>query len=89
MWSLNSEQHRVPIYEMLQHYILNNAVRFHMPGHKGKACDDMASWLAQNMWSIDVTELPDTDNLHMPQGPIAQAQQLMAEAVGADESFLW
>lgn len=58
-----------------------------MPGHKGKACDDMASWLAQNMWNVDVTELPDTDNLHMPQGPIAQAQRLMAEAVGADESF--
>ena len=88
MSGLNSDQNRAPIYDMVRRYVEENTVRFHMPGHKGRLCCDDAADLAQDMWQMDITELPDTDNLHMPQGPIVEAQRLMAEAYGADQSFL-
>lgn len=36
---------------------------------------------------LDLTELDETDNLHAPQGAIAEAQSLAAQAFGADESY--
>lgn len=88
MSGLNSDQNRAPIYDMARRYVEENTVRFHMPGHKGRLYGDDAADLAQDMWQMDITELPDTDDLHMPQGAIMEAQRLMAEAYGADRSFL-
>lgn len=56
-----------------------------MPGHAGlmRAVKSNLEALAR----LDVTELPDLDDLHMPQGIIAEAQKLMAQACGAQESY--
>lgn len=57
-------------------------VSFHMPGHcYGKA-------MGQEVFSLDVTELPGTDNLAHPTGPILHLQQKIASLYGAEESFL-
>lgn len=36
---------------------------------------------------LDLTELDETDNLHAPEGAIAEAQALAARAFGADETY--
>lgn len=54
-----------------------------MPGHgQGRA-------FAKHPLTVDldVTEVPGLDDLHAPTGPIQAAQQLAAEAFGADETF--
>ena len=58
-------------------------VSAHMPGHKGRApfpCPDL--------YALDTTELPLTDNLWRPEGAVAEAERLYAEAVGAACSLM-
>jgi arginine decarboxylase len=58
---------------------------FHMPGHKlGKGIPD---FFLQNVASLDITEIPGTDNLHEPSGPIKEALELAALAFGSDRTF--
>ncbi len=48
-----------------------------MPGHKGKAIKDF------DLFALDVTELPQTDNLLSPKSAIKKAEELAADAYGA------
>lgn len=52
----------------------------HMPGHKRRLNNI-------DLCSLDITEIPGTDNLHNPQGAIMEAQQLMAQTTGADHTL--
>lgn len=65
---------------MLECYSEENALRFHMPGHKGLAELPGAS--------LDVTEVPGTDALFDPQEGILGAANEAAVAYGAGASFL-
>lgn len=69
--------------EVLGAYAARDMARFHMPGHKGFGIPMQASLAA---W--DVTELPGTDNLHMPKGAIAETERRYAQAYGARDCFL-
>ena len=71
-----------PILDMLKNYANKNPLRFHMPGHKGN--DDV---FFKNVFPFDITELDFSDNLLQPTGVIAQAQNLFANAVGAQNCF--
>jgi len=56
-----------------------------MPGHKlGRG---VPGKFRDSLFTLDLTEIPGTDNLHYPDGPIKDAQELAAEAFGADETF--
>ncbi len=69
--------------EILGEYARRNPARFHMPGHKGRGIpmyESLSAW--------DVTELPDTDDLHAPAGPIRKTQSAYATAYGARDCFL-
>ncbi len=77
-------QQRTPIYEALQAHCANEHHRFHMPGHIGgeglpREFKDLANF--------DLTEIMGLDDFHLPATIIAEARQLLAEAVGANESF--
>ena len=69
-----------PIYDMLQSAA--GRCSFHMPGHKGKAPFGPA-----DLYALDATELPLTDDLYAPERGIAQAQRLYAGAAGAAETI--
>ena len=69
-----------PMYDMLR--AAAERVSFHMPGHKGKAPFGMA-----DMYALDTTELPLTDDLYAPERGVAQAQDLYAEAAGAAKTL--
>jgi len=55
----------------------------HMPGHKGRA-----PFGVENLYALDTTELPCTDDLYAPENGILQAQEAYAKAAGAAKSIL-
>lgn len=69
-----------PVYDMLRQAAERRS--FHMPGHKGRAPFGPA-----DLYALDTTELPLTDDLYAPERGIAQAQALYAEAAGAAETL--
>jgi arginine decarboxylase len=88
------ERDRAPLYEALVAHAERRARSYHVPGHKQRArWDDEpdamgAASYYDRMLKLDVTELSDTDDLHHPEGPIAQAQALAADCFGAEETRL-
>lgn len=65
--------------KQLEHLNKINHFRFHMPGHKsqGKHFD---------FYAYDITEIPGADNLHDPQGVIAEVQKKCAKIYGSEEA---
>ncbi len=70
-----------PMHEMAR--CNKNRLRLHVPGHKGQVLFD-----AEPTQVLDVTELPATDDLYAPYGPIVKAQELMAQAAGAAHTLM-
>lgn len=83
------QQKRVPLLEAIINYIDSNPARFHVPGHGGGrgAPEDITALAGTGFFAMDVTELPGLDDLNSPAGVIAQAQELAAQAFGAEHSF--
>ena len=62
-----------PLYgALLQHRALQRS-SFHTPGHKNNPAA-----FPGNLFSLDFTELPDTDSLFEASGPILEAEALAA-----------
>ena len=64
-------------------YEKQGMLSFHTPGHKGKTqffCD-------LHFPQQDLTELPELDMLHSPEGVIAKAQERAAQVYGSDAAF--
>ncbi len=62
---------------------------FHTPGHKQgrSAWSEWRNLLGQQVFSLDLTELPGLDNLQDPQGIIREAAEAAAAYFGAATSF--
>ncbi|MEQ8235921.1 MAG: aminotransferase class I/II-fold pyridoxal phosphate-dependent enzyme [Syntrophomonadaceae bacterium] len=75
-----------PLYNALKAYREHQPLRLHMPGHGGMGLPGCLEWQAPA--AFDVTEIPGLDDLHQPQGVIAQAQEMLARAVGAEISLM-
>ena len=75
-----------PIFDAMQKYKDKNPLRFHMPGHKGKS--GLFGECAKELIALDITELPETDNLAAPSGVISLAEQRISEAFSAKRSFI-
>ncbi|MGB9682980.1 MAG: aminotransferase class I/II-fold pyridoxal phosphate-dependent enzyme [bacterium] len=69
------DQSEAPYFNAIIDYIQQKPLRFHYPGHKGRL----------SLW--DLTELPQTDNLFFPTGPLLKAQELAALAFGSDHTY--
>lgn len=86
-----SERFRAPLAERLAAYAAGRPCRLHIPGHKGRGGTAKEGDPADGPWSAwftwDVTEIEGLDNLHEPEGVIAEAQRLAAACFGAEEAF--
>lgn len=84
-----ARQIRTPLLDAMLDYRRQGVVRFHMPGHRGGAGADprIGQVFGRDVFTMDVTGVLGLDDLHQPRGIIAEAQQLAAEAFGADRSF--
>lgn len=69
-----------PMFEMLS--ASGGRLSMHMPGHKGRA-----PFGPVDVYALDTTELPATDDLYAPRGAIQKAQALYALAAGAGETL--
>lgn len=72
-----------PILDAVQEYVRARPVRFHMPGHKGRAF----SLFPGEFCALDVTELPATGNLYEGRDPIAASERLAARHFNAPGCF--
>lgn len=80
----------IPILKALKEYSKEDTTYFHMPGHKGGNIFKKIGFKPSdiNMLSMDITEVPGIDNLHCPESSIKEAQELAAQAFGAEHTFL-
>ncbi|NDI33548.1 aminotransferase class I/II-fold pyridoxal phosphate-dependent enzyme [Chengkuizengella sediminis] len=84
-----NQQHRTPLFTSLIEHAQKKPYQFHIPGHKaGEGMDEQfKDFIGSNALSIDLINIAPLDDLHQPTGIIQEAQQLAAEAFGADYTF--
>jgi arginine decarboxylase len=82
-------QYKTPLFTGLVEHSKKNPVQFHIPGHKkGNGMDpEFRNFIGDNAFSIDLINIGPLDDLHQPKGMIKEAQDLAAEAFGADYTF--
>ncbi|CAM3692374.1 aminotransferase class I/II-fold pyridoxal phosphate-dependent enzyme [Mesobacillus zeae] len=82
-------QSETPLFSGLLKHAKRNPVQFHIPGHKkGSGIDpEFREFIGDNALSIDLINIGPLDDLHSPKGIIKEAQDLAAEAFGADHTF--
>jgi arginine decarboxylase len=82
-------QNQTPLFSGLLEHSRKNPIQFHIPGHKkGAGIDpEFRNFIGDNALSIDLINIGPLDDLHQPKGIIKQAQDLAAEAFGADRTF--
>jgi len=71
------------LFSFLQNYVAQDIYPFHMPGHKRNP-----AFLPQALPGLDITEIPDADNLNQPEGIILRLQERLAQLFGAEQTFL-
>ena len=84
------KQNRTPIFTVLKDvYAKREVLPFHVPGHKnGKGAEkDFYEFMGPNPFKIDVTIFDLVDGLHNPKSHIKEAQELAAEAFGAERTL--
>lgn len=72
-----------PLYTALKEHRALHRASFHTPGHKTNPAA-----LSDDLFSLDFTELPDTDSLFEAEGPILRAEQAAARLFGAKRTLL-
>lgn len=85
-----SQKIKAPIVEALKTACENPTYQFHIPGHtKGKAVyKEFKKLIGEKALNIDTTdEFDNLGTLHPATGPIAEAQELAAQAFGAEKTF--
>ena len=83
-------QVKAPIVDALKQAWENPTYQFHIPGHtKGRAIfDDFKKLTGTKLLSLDTTdEFDNLGTLHPATGPIKEAQELAAQAFGAQRTF--
>src|SRR4051812_47302250 len=80
---------RVPVLEALQEFRRRGDVVLGPPGHRqGKGADPrVLSIVGEGVFASDVLSLNGLDDRRESQGVLSQAQELMADAVGAEQAF--
>ena len=81
-------QKKAPVYEALERLRKQRVVPFDVPGHKrGRGNPELRDLLGERCVSLDVNSMKPLDNLCHPMSVIKEAEELAAEAFGADHAF--
>ncbi len=83
------DQTKAPYFQALLEYVDSGVQPFHTPGHmQGHGADQaFREFVGDNILAIDLTPMPGIDDLLQPMEAIKEAQELAAEAYGADHTF--
>lgn len=87
--SWREAQLQMPLLAALRLLSRRTDTPFYAPGHKrGRGISPaLADLMGTSVFQADLPELPELDNLFAPEGVIAEAQQLAAQAFGADRTW--
>ncbi|MGF7143999.1 lysine decarboxylase [Anaerotaenia torta] len=81
-------QQNSPIHEALVRHRKNRVVPFDVPGHKGgRGNPELTDFLGTECLKADVNSMKPLDNLIHPVSVIKAAEELAAQAFGADAAF--
>jgi len=82
------DQQRTPLFDGLKQFAAKNPFSFHVPGHKnGAIFPEIGRPEFAQILPLDLTEVTGLDDLHAPDGMIAEAEELAAEFFCADKTF--
>lgn len=83
------EQFQTPLLTALKNCANQPDTPFYTPGHKrGQGISPLLTeLLGTQLFKADLPELPELDNLFNPEGVIAEAQDLAADAFGAEQTW--
>ncbi|EIW15858.1 MULTISPECIES: aminotransferase class I/II-fold pyridoxal phosphate-dependent enzyme [Pelosinus] len=78
-----------PLLAAMQHYVQEEVIPFHTPGHKqGKGMHHtLERIIGRGTLALDLALMEELDDFHEPYGCIKDAQELAAQLYGADHSF--
>ena len=77
-----------PVYEALNRLKSARIVPFDVPGHKrGRGNKELCDFLGKRCLEVDVNSMKALDNLCHPVAVIKDAEELAAEAFGANHAF--
>jgi arginine decarboxylase len=86
MDELNHE--KMPLLEAMKNYGKRDVAAFDVPGHKrGKGASVLNTYFGDQLMRLDTNSLPSLDNVANPTGVIKEAQELLADAYGANVAF--
>ncbi|MBX6353347.1 MAG: aminotransferase class I/II-fold pyridoxal phosphate-dependent enzyme [Thermoflavifilum sp.] len=80
------DQSETPLFSALLRHVARQPLQFHIPSHKrGRGMESsFQQFIGERALALDLINIAPLDDLHQPTGPIRQAQELAAEAFGAD-----
>lgn len=82
------DQNRTPLFDAVRRHIEAGVTQFHVPGHKqGHGLPELTDYLGPRALQMDLNGMQDLDYINHPTGPIAEAQQLMAQAFNAEKAY--
>jgi arginine decarboxylase len=86
--SVPNPQQQTPLLDALRDRTNHHHSPFYAPGHKrGQGISQpLVDLFGAAVFRSDLPELPELDNLFNPEGAIGQAQELAAQAFGADST---
>ncbi|WP_062048473.1 aminotransferase class I/II-fold pyridoxal phosphate-dependent enzyme [Bacillus sp. JCM 19034] len=86
---MSRQQHHTPLFTGVRKHAEKQPIQFHIPGHKqGAGMDpEFKQFIGENALAIDLINIAPLDDLHHPSGIIKDAQELAADAFGADHTF--
>lgn len=85
----SKEQYKMPYVSAVEKYVSQKRVPFHMPGHKqgGGINPKLRELWGKEVFAYDLTEVDGLDYLNAPNGVIAEAEKLAADAFGSKATF--
>lgn len=85
---LNLNQNCTPLFDAVKKYIDDNVIPFHVPGHKqGVGIREYRDFFGEKVLKADANGMDDLDFYNNPSGVILKAEELLAEAYGAEKAF--
>lgn len=83
------EQNRMPLLEAVRKYEGENPAYFRIPAHRFErgVNPDFRQAVGDKVFRCDLTEAEGLDDLHHPEGPIREAEELAAELYGSDRCW--
>jgi arginine/lysine/ornithine decarboxylase len=86
--TITKNHERTPLYDALSKHIDDRVIPFDVPGHKqGNGNDELKKLFPKSVLAADVNSMKSLDFLCNPVSVIKEAEELMADAYGADDAF--